>query len=83
MTTQDHLFLIISDRQTGRAEVEDLGHDLGAAMEIYSTRERAAADDSNVEIVLVGSPSLNALKSTHSSYFGATDRIRGILAGAG
>lgn len=81
MTTADHLFLLVSNRQTGRTAVEDLGHDLDSAMETYATQERAAAGDPDLEIVLVGSPSLDALKSTHSSYFGAADRIRNVLAG--
>jgi hypothetical protein len=83
MTTRDRLFLIAFDRKTGASTVEDLGHELGAAMEVYAAREQEVADQPDLEVVLVGSPSLSALKSTHSSYFGASERLRNLLTRAG
>ena len=82
MTTRDRLFLIVFDRQTASSTVEDLGHDMDVAMDAYRSREHEVASRPDLEVVLVGSPSLETLKSTHSSYFGASERLRDLLAGA-
>ena len=82
MTTQDSLFLVVFDRAVGTADVEDLGHDSTAAMEILTTRERDVADDPNIEVVLIGSPSLETLQRTHSSYFGAATALQPTIARA-
>jgi len=52
MTTRDRLFLIASDRKTGASTVEDLGHDLAAAMELYAAREEEAATQPGLEAYL-------------------------------
>ena len=72
MNGREHFFLIVSDRRNGESAVEDLGTDLSAAMETYRSREHALAHSADVEVVLVGSSSLDSLRRTHSSYFGAS-----------
>jgi hypothetical protein len=79
MTTRDHLFLIVFDRVSDDLTVEDLGQDLDEAMRTYSVMERESADDGNLEVVLIGSPSLDALRRTHSSYFGTSEALRPVL----
>jgi hypothetical protein len=75
MNGREHFFLIVSDRRTGESAVEDLGTELSVAMDAYRAREHALADSGNLEVVLVGSSSLDALRRTHSSYFGASGAL--------
>jgi hypothetical protein len=79
MTTRDRLFLIVYDPRAGESTVEELGHDLTEAMEVYRRRERELSDH---EVVLLGSPSLETLRRTHSSYFGAAERLRPVWSAA-
>jgi hypothetical protein len=72
MTSQDTLFLIVFDRAANASEVTDLGHDVDAAMEHFRARERELADREDVDVVLVGSASVETLRKTHSSYFDAS-----------
>jgi hypothetical protein len=72
MTSHDSLYLIVFDRAANASEVTDLGHDVDAAMESFRAREREFANRADVEVVLVGSASLETLRKTHSSYFGAS-----------
>lgn len=39
MTTQDRLFQIVYNRESGTSEVQDLGHDVDLAMETYRAQE--------------------------------------------
>jgi hypothetical protein len=72
MSQSKHMFLIVSDRQTGTSRVRDLGTDVAAAMRIYGDTEHEVAGRDDCEVVLVSSTSLESLRRTHSSYFGAT-----------
>jgi hypothetical protein len=72
MTSHDRLFLIVFDRAANVSDVTDLGHDAGAALESLRRREHEFAGREDVEVVLVGSASLETLRKTHSSYFGAS-----------
>jgi hypothetical protein len=75
MNGREHLFLIVSDRRGGESTVEDLGTNLSRAMTQYRAREHALADSEHLEVVLVGSSSLETLRRTHSSYFGASGAL--------
>jgi hypothetical protein len=66
------MFLIVADRRNGTTQVDDLGSDVAAAMNVYRDSEHEFADRDDVEVVLVSSTSLETLRSTHSSYFGAS-----------
>lgn len=63
--------MVVFDRLTGEPSVEDLGTDVGPAMDAYRTREHELAGQDNLEVALFGSSSLETLRRTHSSYFGA------------
>ncbi len=78
MTTRDRLFLIQFDRRTNCSEVEDLGHDVSSAIQVFRQRERDLAA-TDVEVVLVGSASLDSLRKTHSSYFDAAAGLAPVL----
>lgn len=62
-------FLLVMDVREGVTEVRDLGHDYVAAMAAYEAAEAEHRGDSNYDIVLVGSDSLETVKLTHGSYF--------------
>jgi hypothetical protein len=83
MTERDRMFLIVFDRNKGRSTIDDLGRDVGAAVETFRARERALEDREGIDVVLIGSPSLEVLRSTHSSYFDDADGLKAILASAG
>lgn len=62
-------FLVIYDIPNGLAHVESFGQDYDAAIAAYAEAEEEHRSDPNVEIVLLGSDSLETLERTHSSYF--------------
>jgi hypothetical protein len=80
MTAEDRLFLIVFDRESDSSEVRDLGHDVDSAIETYNEVEHEYARRDDVEVALVGSQSLETLRSTHSSYFPDRDGLAAILA---
>ena len=63
-------YLLVYRRSAGRLEdCQDLGPDRESALKLRFERERRESADRDVEVVLLGAPSLEALKSTHSRYF--------------
>jgi len=62
-------FLVIYDIPNGLAHVDSFGQDYDAAIAAYAEAEEEHRSDPNVEIVLLGSDSLETLERTHSSYF--------------
>jgi hypothetical protein len=72
MTGREQFFLIVFDRRVGQPSVEELGTDFAAAMDVYRAREHELAGEEHVEVALLGSSSIEALRRTHSSYFGAS-----------
>jgi len=72
-------FLIVFRRSRGTADVEDLGTDALAAKEIYERLEIDSVEDDDLEVVLIESDSLETLKRTHSSYFGASEAMERLV----
>lgn len=65
-------FLLILDVDSGVVKVEPFGYRFEDALEAYERAEKAARDsDQKLDIVLLGADSLDTIKRTHSSYFGA------------
>lgn len=62
-------FLVIYDIANGLAHVDAFGDDYDAALAAYAEAEEAHRRDDRVEVVLLGSDSLETLERTHSSYF--------------
>jgi len=81
MTTTNgiRLFLIVSDRESGTSSVEDVGPDAELALARLRDKEAELAGSAR-EAVLLGSSSLETLKRTHSSYFGAASGLGSSLA---
>lgn len=67
-------FLVIYDIPNGLAHVDDFGQDYEAALVAYAAAEERHRSDDQVEVVLLGSDSIDTLERTHSSYFELADR---------
>lgn len=74
-------FLLAYDRSAGRliSEVVPFNNAHEAA-EAYKDLEVEHRLDDNVEIVLIGSDSIDTVMRTHSNYFGAARSIEDLLA---
>lgn len=62
-------FLVIYDIRNGLAHVDPFGRNYDEALAAYAEAEEAHRGDDNVEVVLLGSDSIETLERTHSSYF--------------
>ncbi len=62
-------FLVVYDIVAGLAHVQQFDGEYELAVEAYNDEERRYRKDSNIEVVLLGSDSLETLRRTHSSYF--------------
>lgn len=67
--SQINHFLVIYDIRNGLAHVDQFGRDYDAALAAYADAEELHRRDENVEVVLLGSDSIETLERTHSSYF--------------
>jgi len=73
-------FLLTMDVRAGATDVRDLGTDYAAAVAAYEAAEAEHRGDSNYDIVLVGSDSLETVKLTHGSYFASSEEdLRDLL----
>lgn len=63
-------FLLIYDRNAGiLAEVKEFGTNIEKATIEYRAAELCYHDSPGMDVVLIGSDSLDAVKKTHSTYF--------------
>ncbi len=63
-------FLLVFDHAAGKLiEIEEFGTDSARAMEAYASRERDLSRDTRLEVVLIGSDSLETIRTTHANYF--------------
>jgi hypothetical protein len=67
-------FLVIYNIPMGIARVEPFDDDYEAALATYSRLEEVHREDPDVEVVLLGSDSLETLHRTHSSYFDLSEK---------
>jgi hypothetical protein len=75
-------FLIVFDHQAGRLlAAEPFGTDGDRAVAAYAEKEREYQDRPKVEIVLIGSDSLETVKVTHANYFDETVTVSKYLTG--
>lgn len=68
-------FLVVYRISLAKAEVRPFGHDYESAVNAYNEAEAEHRETPDVEVVLLGSDSLETLKRTHSSYFELAERI--------
>jgi hypothetical protein len=76
-------FLLVYRRSTGQLlELEDLGADMGAALQKRFAVEREQQADPDVEVVLLSATSREALARTHARYFRDTHTLATDLSSA-
>ncbi len=68
-------FLVVYRISLAKAEVRSFGHDYESALSAYNEAESEHRENADVEVVLLGSDSLETLKRTHSSYFELAESI--------
>jgi hypothetical protein len=70
------LFVLRYDQATGDVAIYTFEPDeTNAALARRFALERAARDQPNVEVVLLGAPSLESLKTTHARYFKTVEQL--------
>lgn len=77
MTADDiKQYLLIRDVANAKLEIAEFGTDEQTALAAYEAAEAKHRGDATFNVVLVGSNSLNTVRTTHASYFGgATERL--------
>ena len=66
-------FLLVFDHSKAQLICErEFGTDLAAAVRAYGKMEKEHRDNSDIDILLVGSDSLETVKVTHANYFDGT-----------
>lgn len=82
----NHFLLVFDHAKDQLVELEEYGHDSEQAMAEYAAMEKKFRDSHAIDIVLVGSDSLETVKVTHGTYFNeelqersAEDFLRAVL----
>lgn len=69
-----HQFLLVYNAAAQEPlEANDLGPDTGAAIAAYAACEEARRDNRDIQVVLIGSDSIETIQQTHGHYFGTVD----------
>lgn len=75
-------FLLVFDHRAGRLiRTEEFGEDADSALAAYAATESEFSDRRAIEVVLLGSDSLETVKRTHANYFGGSASVSKYLAG--
>lgn len=75
-------FLLVFDHGTGRLiEEQDFGTDSARAVRKYGEKEDEYKGRQDIEIVLVGSDSIETVRMTHANYFDDTIAMSKYLSG--
>jgi hypothetical protein len=84
MTQKIQHFLLIFDHDQGQLlKMVEFGEDSDAAVAAYAKSEQEHQDRPRVEIVLIGSDSIDTVKLTHANYFDGTVALSKYLTGIG
>jgi hypothetical protein len=84
MTQGIQHFLIVYDHRARQLKaVIEFGEDDDEAMAAYAAKEKEFEGRSYIEIVLVGSDSIDTVKLTHANYFDESLAVSRHLAGLG
>ncbi len=74
-------FLLVFDHSQGKlVDTEEFGLDSDAALAAYARCEEKHSGDSTMDILLVGSDSLETVKATHANYFDGSAAVSRLLA---
>ncbi len=75
-------FLLVFDHARGSLIEEKHFHEDGiAALAAYSAKEKDHSGDRNIEIVLIGSDSIETVRLTHANYYDGSVAVSKYLAG--
>jgi hypothetical protein len=75
-------FLLVFDHKRGELIKErEFGSDSKSALKFYQELELEHRHDDHIDIVLIGSDSLNTVKLTHANYYEGTAAKSKYLAG--
>ncbi|MDH3026823.1 hypothetical protein QEN35_20925 [Gordonia alkanivorans] len=82
MTQIKHFLLVFDHARAELLDIQEFGSDARSAMRAYAEKEREhlKAGDS-IEIVLIGSDSLDTVRLTHANYFDGTVAVSKYFAG--
>lgn len=64
-----HFLLVFDHEQARLIDQDDFDHDLDAAVAAYGEMEKRYRENENIDIVLVGSDSIETVMVTHANYF--------------
>jgi hypothetical protein len=82
MTDRIQHFLLVFDHGAGHLiQTESFDEDADAALAAYASTEERYGDRKDIEVVLIGSDSLETVKRTHANYFDGTVAVSKYLAG--
>jgi hypothetical protein len=70
-----HYLLVFDREQQQLLDLIDFGEDSESAVAAYAPKEREYAGNPRIEVVLLGSDSIETLKVTHGNYFGTIPYI--------
>lgn len=69
-----HQFLIVYNAATQTlVRADDLGPDTDRAIASYAECEQRYRGNRDIQVVLIGSDSIDTIRQTHGHYFGTTD----------
>lgn len=84
MTQKIQHFLLIFNHDEGHLiDMVEFGQNSDAAVAAYSDAEGKYKDEKAIEIVLIGSDSIETVKLTHANYFDGTVAVSKYLTGIG
>jgi hypothetical protein len=73
-------FLIVFDHDRGALRQDvTIFVDPAKALSAYDAAERHFAEQAQIEVVLIGSDSLDTVRRTHANYFDGTDALERLL----
>ncbi len=81
MSKIQHFLLVFDHDQAALIDLKEYGEDSVSAVAAYAAKERELKDAGSIEIVLIGSDSLDTVKLTHANYFDGTAAVSKYLAG--
>lgn len=67
-----HFLLVFDHKSASIQEIQEFGENTEVAVAAYSETERRYTHDQMIEVVLIGSDSLDTVKRTHANYFDGT-----------
>lgn len=80
--TIKHFLLVFDHARAELVDLQEFGTNASAAMEAYAAKEREHLNAGDtIEIVLIGSDSLETVQLTHANYFDGTVAVSKYFAG--